>query len=643
MNRITTITAAAACGLLLALVPTALGAASMGLSRGHDLDVLLARAGETVDLESHDAVVLLESRTIDLSEPGVRRTTVHRVVRIATSLAIRRHADLRIPWNGDTSTLSVLLLRTWRDGRWWPHEKEISETAVVETLPRRMATADDYTGMRETMLLHDGVELPCVIETAWEIAERIDPGAGSDGRFVFRQGDPAVVAELALVVPAGAEPRYAGANGTPSPARETGASGEATLRWTMNGLAPMGAHPPAYADRWAPAVSWSTWPNWPALGDAVAGAVDAAAADLGPMLTDTVAALLRSVPTSPTRARRLAAFVEETVRPVRYDASFWQYAPRPAGRTWETAYGHALDRLVLAAGLMRAAGFEANPLLAGASPGPIDDTVPGLFPFDRLLLRVRKGGFSAVYDPADGSLAAGPGPLAGRAVWLPGTDDSPRSPSGADEPAVLGIDLLLEPAGDGGWTGRGYLRAKSIFSPYDEMTGAPGAATRHIGALAGAVIAGAEADGFDPDRFMPERVGASFPLSVPAPEPDDRGRARLVAGDPPGGILALLSGDAQLHEAARIAPVLLPGPMTQRVRIDLPDDGRIVTLPKPREVANAAGRFTLIVERVGDRVTIERTLAITKRVVGADEWPLLRALLLEEAEPANRTIVLRGD
>ncbi|MBN1885030.1 MAG: DUF3857 domain-containing protein [Candidatus Krumholzibacteriota bacterium] len=644
MTRITTITATVAFGLLLALFASALGAAVMGVSRGHDLDALLARAGETVDLGAHDAVVLLESRTVDLSEPGTRRTTVHRVVRIATSLAIRRHADLRIPRDGDTSTLNVLLLRTWRDGRWWPSESGISETAVVETLPRAAATADDYTGMRETMLLHDGVELPCVIETAWEIAERIDPGAGSDGRFIFRQSDPAVVAELELVLPAGAEPQFAGANGAPSPSRDTGENGETILRWEMTALAPLGAHPAGDPARWVPAVSWSTWRDWPALGLAISTAVDAAAADLGFALADTVTALTRHEPSDAARARRVAAFIDETVRPVLSDASCWRAAPRPARRTWETAYGHALDRLVLAAGLFRAAGLVADPLLVGTSPGPIDETVPGLFPFGRLLLHVSGSGFSftALYDPVDGSLATGADLFASRVAWEPGNDDSPRAPEGSMAPAGLEIDLFLEPADDGGWTGRGYLRADGLFSPYDEMTGAPGAAEKHLGTLAGALIAGAEAAGFDPDRFTPERVATSFPLSVSAPEPDDRGRTRLVAGDPPGGMLALLHGDVRLYETSRIAPVILPCPLVQRVRLDLPDDGRIVTLPEPREVANAAGRFTLTVRRDGDRVTIERKISIGTPAIAAADWPLLRALLLEEADAANRTVILGG-
>ena len=106
-----------------------------------------------------------------------------------------------IPWNTETCTLEVDVLRTWRDGRWWPDPSRISDTAVVHTLPHALDHADDYTVMRETMLLHDGVELPCIMETAYTITEKCVPGA--DGVFVFPSIDPAVVTELAVTAAAG--------------------------------------------------------------------------------------------------------------------------------------------------------------------------------------------------------------------------------------------------------------------------------------------------------------------------------------------------------------------------------------------------------------------------------------------------------
>jgi hypothetical protein len=158
-------------GILVALaVP--LYAETMGVSGGHDLDRLWAEAQAHYDLEAVDAVLLLESLHVTVAASGDRTTRIHRVVWIGSEVGVDDYADLRVPYNSGNSTLKVTALQTWRDGRWWPAKPAISPTAVVETLPFAMARADDYTSMRETMLLHDGVEIPCIMETAYEIAQK---------------------------------------------------------------------------------------------------------------------------------------------------------------------------------------------------------------------------------------------------------------------------------------------------------------------------------------------------------------------------------------------------------------------------------------------------------------------------------------
>ena len=158
--------------VLLPAVPA--DAAPESAAGGYDIGALMTAAEEHYDLSRLDAVLLVEDLTVVVA-PGSRRTTVHRVAWLGTEIGLNAYADLRIPYNTDTSTLEVVALRTWMDGRWWPHESEISPTAVVETTPGAIQSADDYTMMREAMLLHDGVELPCIMETAYEIEEQ--PGA----------------------------------------------------------------------------------------------------------------------------------------------------------------------------------------------------------------------------------------------------------------------------------------------------------------------------------------------------------------------------------------------------------------------------------------------------------------------------------
>ena len=195
MKRLPLIIVAAAIITAFLAISNPVSAQDMGTSQGYDLDALWSSARSQHDPATEDAIVLLEARKITIAANGNEVTRVHRIVWIGTAIGIRSYADLRVPWNSATSTLNVVALRTWRDGRWWPDASNVSETAVVETLPYAVALADDYTSLRETMLLHDGVELPCIMETVYEIETRGAAAAGADGRWVFPQRDPAIRVE----------------------------------------------------------------------------------------------------------------------------------------------------------------------------------------------------------------------------------------------------------------------------------------------------------------------------------------------------------------------------------------------------------------------------------------------------------------
>jgi len=282
----------------------------MGVSYGHDLDELWAGAQADYALSGEDAVLLLESRQITWDGEGTLATRVHRVVWIGTSVGIRGYADLRVPWNTATSRLDVAVLRTWRDGRWWPDESVISETAVVQTLPYALNHADDYTSMRETMLLHDGVELPCIMETVYTITETGLPGAG--GLFVMPQRDPSVLTEFKLTVQAASDPQFEilNADALPVTSDETGSH---VLSWSLENVPalriPLTGAPAAYE----PAVVWSTWSDWPSLRDHWRGLFDEAAV-LDEALTDSLQTWIEDAPSSWSRIRAVVDQVVEETR-----------------------------------------------------------------------------------------------------------------------------------------------------------------------------------------------------------------------------------------------------------------------------------------------------------------------------------------
>jgi len=605
--------------------------AEMGSSGGYDLDELWSLAQANHDLSGQDAVLLLESRSVTLGADGAQATRVHRVVWIGTSVGIRGYADLRIPWNSATSALDIEILRTWREGRWWPDPSKISTTAVVPTLPHAVGRADDYTAMRETMLLHDGVELPCIMETAYTITETGLPGA--DGLFVFPQRDPAVLTELKLTFPSGSLFRHESLNGAPDPS-VSGGDATTSLSWSMAGLpgllTPLTDAPEAYE----PSVIWSNWPDWVSLRDRWRGDFDGAAV-LDEALADSVLAWIEPAPSPWSRIQAVVEAVNNNVRGVHYPDRFWRFAPRPAVRTWDTAYGHPLDRAVLAAALLREAGFEVTPVLVGSGHALIAPDLARLAGMGDLYLSI-KGDPAGLYDPDRGVLT-GQAPLIGTPLLR--TDQFFEPFLGNSQwPNRLEVTVTLEPGEEESWQGTGQYQAGGVFCPQGEMAGMDDGASGYLTDVVAGLIPGASLTHSNPEIFHQHQVVFGFGLKVDKIEPEPSGQTRLILGAPGHGLLGSL-GDVHLYEESRNSPVAVAGPLEQVVKIRLKTgETEPAHLPDPVSVVNEAGEFMVAVEEKNGWITVERKLTLTSGSYPAELWPALRALLLEEADPLHGTI-----
>jgi hypothetical protein len=644
----------AACVVALAAGPS--DAAPMGAMGQYDIGALLSAADESFDLSSQDAVVLLDETSFVFESDGSVRRTVHSIVWMGTELGQDIYADLRVPYNAATSDIEVLSLRTWRDGSWWPAETELSQTAIVEATPYALQSAYDYDTIRDVMLLHDGVELPCVVETAYTVTEQRDTSLGADGMWVVPGSDPTVRKVLSITRPGGTTLHYTTVPGAPQPELTRAPEQIITCTWVADLVDRLPRPLTDDAIAYEPYVVWSTWPDWAALRDAMMGAIDEAAV-LNDALRDSVAHAVEGRELGWTRAEALAKFVKESTRVVNYDNSFWKFRPRPAVRTWETAYGHRLDRTVLATALLREAGFTVTPVLRATGYSAIDRDVPALSWFEVVELTVGVDFLRAHFDPISCAVSVNGVDDARRATFSLGRGD--RGPSDPDTYNLSsGFELTASlTRGDEGWSGAGQLRTFGVLSPYSDMLGVSGETDRFVNEVASSVL-GASADGIGLAALEAMGVVATFDVKLEDQEPDDAGRTRLVIGDPSGGILSRLPGDVHTYITERDSPVLLlgPGPTSQTVTLRLdPGDLEVVRLPEPAELTNELGSFSLQVEEKDDgTLVVSRSLTIAGAVPSSEEskrydgllvepsdWPLLRALLLEESDPRHRTILLR--
>lgn len=620
--------------VLVLLAAAAAGAQTMGRSGGRDLDALWSRAQKSFDLAQEDAVLLFEGRNVTVGGDGSLATRVHRVVWIGTPVGIREYADLRVPWNSATSDLDVEILRTWRDGRWWPDPEVISETAVVHTLPHALDRADDYTTMRETMLLHDGVELPCIMETAYTVTERGGASPGADAVFVMPQRDPAVLVEYTLDVEGDTPLKTASYNGAPE-AGPTEVSLARAVRWAMDNVPALKRPLTGQPELYEPTLQWSTWSGEPVFGEAWSGALDPAA-EISSALQDSLARSLLPVEGFRATVQAILDFVGEAVRSVHYDDRFWSFLPRPADRTYETGYGHDLDRAVLIKALMESRGITATTVFVTAPGSDALDLEPAA-PRGALFLRLAESPSSdlPLYFDVSGDVLHHTDFQMVHKLRVPGR--SAELPAGPAE-GTLAIRCAIRPDSEGDWAGTGSLVTGGSSCLNDRFLGTGNRMAEGIQAIVNAVLPGAVVGHANPERILAGHGSFACDLQVPDPTDPD---GRFVIGNPEGGVLDRLPHDVHLYDATRESPVLLESACDQTVSVRFKLDGRILQhAPRPLKIENTAGSFEVAVTEKDGWVTVERTLAIPQDTIAPENWPALRDLLLEEADSANGTIII---
>jgi transglutaminase-like putative cysteine protease len=631
--------------LALLVVPTVAAtpgvASPTSVTGEHDIGALIRRAEKAFDLAREDAVFLLDSERDDWTADGRRIRSLHRIVYIRTGHAIRSLADLRVPYDASRQRITVTALRTWRlsDERWI----ESGPTAQVETLPFAIDHAPDYADRRDMMLLHDGVELPCVLETAYAIEDTEPFRAGAEGLRALARSHPTVVSRFILGLPAGAAPSYAASTDVPEPTRRRdGALGLDTFVFEMGPVEPSPYPQTPEALAHSPHIVWSTFKDWSSLGQDLHDRFTAAV-ELGDEVRRRLAEHLKQAGAEAEKARLVAGFVADSTRHVD-DKSGWWPAPRSATRTWETAYGNRIDRTVLAAALYRGAGLEASLVFRAASFGDAEVRVPNLSWTEGPGLWIEGADLEGYFDPASAEFSNGPLAMSYRAIWRPAVDEAPSVRWGkGDALSKLAVRLDLHyDAENERWKGRGVLTATGALCPFEKMVGLAGEAQEYLGSVAGAVLDGAAINRYNPVAFDPSSVTVGFEIEAPVGEPDVLGRLKLKVADP--GVLKQLLAHAAVgvHEESRGSGVVLPTAIEQRLelRLDIADL-EVVRLPAASETANTAGRCVIAADETEGEVVLRRDLSLARKAYTPEEWPALRLLLLTDGHEGNRLVLLK--
>jgi hypothetical protein len=597
---------------------------------------LYAEAEAAFDLSIEDAIILLDSRYIKVEVDGSVRHDVHRIIWINEDRAVSRYGDHRIPYDSERTELLVHALRTWCDGRWW----ETGPTGKVETLPYALSDAFDYTNLREMMLLHNGIELPCFLEIVYSIVDLEPYRRGTEYLWLFPKVDPIVRSEFKVWLPAGKTLNASASSGVDYQLLQS--DGKDIYSWSMGPLSALPYPLPDDPASFAPHVQWSTWESWKQLGNFISEVFDSNSA-LSNEITSELDSVLSDTRGDMETIELIAGFVSDRIEYVGYDSYFFWPTARQAHRTYETSYAASLDRAILAASLFSYAGLTAIPVFIGPEGIPLDHSVPSLYRFSEVNVGIIGYDFEATYDPDNSSITYGISHQIGRSVWKVRHDDKPVFISTeADGPASFRLLLnLTYNVDDTVFTGNGSLHADGCFSPYSEITGFSNRSKEFLGSLVSSVLEGAEVVNYNLAKLDPLAISAGFEIRLPVPEPDDFDRILLAIREPSAGLISLFQQDVHLFSQSREAPISLSDSLVETVTIKIETEGLEITrLPSEVNIRNNVGTFSLEIAEDEDEVTFVRRISFDRPTYNPDEWQELRTLMLEYERDHNQIIFL---
>ena len=627
--------------LITCFLGVPLAVAQMDITGRHDISELMRTARKSFDMDKVDAVILLDDCRINWQVDGRKTKIVHRIIWINNAVVVREYGDIRVPYDDDHQRFHLEALRTWRDESWI----ESGATAVVETTPSALRTAYDYANRREVVVLHDGIELPCIVESAYSIEDKISYRKGVDELWLFARRDPVLLSQFSIGLAPSKHPNIHVSPGVTALEREyDGELDQYIYSYRMEEVAPFLHSETGDPAAFLPHVLWTTWDDWDDYGKDLKHSFEKSL-KINDALQDSVDNLLIDARTMTDKAHWIAEFVERSTRLVHYPENYWLWDPRPAHRTFTTAYGHRLDRAILAGALFSAVGFEVFPVFRGMSYGDVTEDVPSINRMDGIAVWVSGGDdVEAYYDPVTSELHNGLSLIYNRTVWLPGSGDDPDVRWKGDRTRSrleVRINLKVDEENDC-WQGDVYYHATHGLNPFDRMEGLADEARDHLQAVVSGIIDGAEITNFNPATFNRFVITAGFQFTAPIGEEDHYGRVNLIMGEPAGGLIERLPFGVDMHIEKRNSPVRLPGLMDRIVELNIDLTGwEQVYTPEETNIENEIGSFSLSSEEKEEHLIITRQLRFDSVDCSTDDWEKLRALLLAEKNERNRTVMLR--
>ncbi|MDD5705212.1 MAG: DUF3857 domain-containing protein [Kiritimatiellae bacterium] len=304
-----------------------------------------------------DARILEDRLSIEVTSPQTWSSTHRRVIRILTFAGKKRNAEIKLDFNPCWQTARLLsAVVSNADGSVHsikPEEINIMDAPWTGSAPR-------YPAAKTMVISLPGVETGSVVAVTTQRTQTQAPFFAL--QHAFRRFDPVDEATLELTAPR-ALPLRLRQPGAPVNYRCVTNRDTITHSWraaSLPAVAREDALPPWHAFTPTLLASAGNWEDYAAgLEKALARALqnDANAAALARRLT-------RRTRDPHARARLVRDYVMTAIRPAGPRFIDLPQGFTPADTTLADGYGHDADRAILMMAMLRAAGLDAEPMLA---------------------------------------------------------------------------------------------------------------------------------------------------------------------------------------------------------------------------------------------------------------------------------------
>ena len=615
---------------------------------------LLKNAPSAADYPQAKAIYMLDGSVVTMNSDGVVSYVIHQTMRLFTHEGVKNYGEVQVPYDTDLQTLHLDYARTITpDGKVVIPEK----SAIHEVTPPALEGAPMYSSVKLYTISMPALEPGAIIDYQVTLTDKEPAGTHETPDlseiWTFAYEVPVQISSLVVQVPKTVHMRWQATGTTITPTVQTNSS-TVTYTFLKHNIPAIGYEPyMPDIDALSPKLIFSTYSSWDQIATWYAN-LSADRIQTNSAIVAEVHTLTAGIQTPSEKISKIYDFVARKVRYVALEFGIGGYQPHPAAETFANRYGDCKDQATLLVTMLRAAGFEAYPVLVRVGNGIDADfsLLPTPQMFNHAIAAVRLNDKWMFLDPTCDICTTSYLPYSDRnrhVMIVLGkksepdmiTTTYPFNPNEthvkSDVQAVLAPDGTLTATATvatGGEYDLGYRDLLLNYRPTDRE--------KLFGQVLNMSVPGAQLTAFTysdlTDTHTPVTLTEKFSKSGFA---QAAAGMLLFAAPYPAQIPYPSYFSRAIGQEKRTYPLMnLPKLVEEHVTIAIPAK-MSVQLPNDVHVTNAIGNFTAHYACATGKITVTRTLRVIKNEILPAEYPLFKAVIKAMLADANAMIVLK--